>query len=217
MKNLKIGVRLGIGFAVTLALLIAIAVVGVTRIAALNAEVEGLVNDKFPKTVLANDIIEAINVTARALRNAALVKTPEEAAKELGRLSEQSKIISERVEKLEKTITSEKGKDLLKRLSAARAAYVPEMQKAAELARNGKRDETAVALMTSVRKVQNEYIAATVALIDFQTELMTKAGKEAEAAAENAERLLAILAVVAALLTAVFGWFITRSITKPVG
>ena len=216
MKNLKIGVRLGIGFAVTLALLIAIAVVGVTRISALNAEVEGLVNDKFPKTVLANDIIDAINISARALRNAALVKTPEEAAKELARLPEQSKVITERIEQLEKTITSDKGKELLKRLSAARAAYVPEMQKTAELARTGKRDETAAALMTSVRKVQNEYIAATVALIDFQTELMAKAGKDADAMADGAERILTILAVIASLLTAVFGWFITRSITRPV-
>ncbi len=216
MKNLKIGVRLGIGFAVTLALLIAIAFVGVTRISILNAEVEGLVNDKFPKTVLANDIIDAINISARALRNAALVKTPEEAAKELGRLPEQSKIISERIDQLEKTVTSDKGKELLKRLTAARAAYVPEMQKTAELARSGKRDETAAALMTSVRKVQNEYIAATVALIDFQTELVKKAGKDADAMADGAERLLTILAVIASLLTAVFGWFITRSITRPV-
>ena len=57
LNNLKIGIRLGIGFATTLLLLIAIAVVGVTRISVLNAEVEGLVNDKFPKTILALSLI----------------------------------------------------------------------------------------------------------------------------------------------------------------
>ena len=42
LNNLKIGVRLGIGFAITLVLLIVIAVIGVNRIASLNAEVDDL-------------------------------------------------------------------------------------------------------------------------------------------------------------------------------
>ena len=45
-KNLKIGVRLGIGFGLTLALLIIISVLSVTRINELNREIDDLVNDK---------------------------------------------------------------------------------------------------------------------------------------------------------------------------
>ncbi|MCX8017378.1 MAG: MCP four helix bundle domain-containing protein, partial [Rhodocyclaceae bacterium] len=56
LNNLKIGIRLGIGFAVTLALLIAISVVGFTRLNALNVELNDLVKDKFPKTVYANSV-----------------------------------------------------------------------------------------------------------------------------------------------------------------
>ena len=70
LNNLKIGVRLGIGFAVTLALLIAIAVIGYTRIGALNLEIDSMANDRFPKTVQANSMIDAINNIARQLRNA---------------------------------------------------------------------------------------------------------------------------------------------------
>ncbi len=84
--NMKIGVRLGVGFAVTLILLIAIAVISYTRLGALNTEIENMVSDKFPKTVLANEAVDQINITARAIRNALLVKTPEEAQKELDRL-----------------------------------------------------------------------------------------------------------------------------------
>ena len=60
-KNLKIGVRLGLGFAVTLALLITIASVSYLRLSALNGEIDLLVSDKFPKTVQANNVIDAIN------------------------------------------------------------------------------------------------------------------------------------------------------------
>lgn len=69
-KNMKIGVRLGIGFAVTLVFLITIAAVSYARLGALNNEVEILVNDQFPKTVQANNVIDAINNIARQLRNA---------------------------------------------------------------------------------------------------------------------------------------------------
>ena len=69
-KNLKIGVRLGIGFAVTLAFLIAIASISYLRITALGGEIELMVNDRFPKTVQANNLIDALNTVARQLRNA---------------------------------------------------------------------------------------------------------------------------------------------------
>ena len=70
LNSLKIGVRLGIGFAITLALLVIIAVLGINRISALNAEVTDVVKDKHPKTVYASNLIESVAVTARHLRNA---------------------------------------------------------------------------------------------------------------------------------------------------
>ena len=68
--NLRIGVRLAFGFALTLVLLMVVATLGVTRINTLNHEVAALVHDKFPKAVATNDMVGAINVIARRLRNA---------------------------------------------------------------------------------------------------------------------------------------------------
>ncbi len=104
--NLKIGVRLAIGFATTLVLLIVVATLGVMRINALNHEVESLVQDKFPKTVAANDIVGAINLIARRLRNAYIFPAAE-AQKELDGIQGQRDIISDRIEKLDKSITSD--------------------------------------------------------------------------------------------------------------
>lgn len=52
LNNLKIGVRLGTGFTITLILLTVVAVAGVTRIQALNGEIEDIVIDEFPKVVM---------------------------------------------------------------------------------------------------------------------------------------------------------------------
>ena len=75
-KNLKIGVRLGIGFATVLILLSTIGVMSYQRINALNDEITNMVNDKYPKTVVANDIIDNINGIARFMRNTLLMKEP---------------------------------------------------------------------------------------------------------------------------------------------
>ena len=216
LNNLKIGVRLGIGFAVTLALLITVATVSYVRIAALNTEIEGMVDEKFPKTVQANDIIDAINAIARQLRNAYIYSGAEQ-QKSLDAIAPERKKISDNLEKLEKSITSDKGKEILKKVQTARAGYVGSQDKFLELLKADKKVEIVALMQGELRKTQSEYLKAVSDLIDFQTELMAKAGKEADEMAGAAERLIIILSVIASILTALFGWFITRSITKPVG
>ena len=216
LNNLKIGVRLGIGFAVTLALLITVATVSYVRIAALNTEIEGMVDEKFPKTVQANDIVDAINAIARQLRNAYIYSGAEQ-QKSLDAIAPERKKISDNLEKLEKSITSDKGKEILKKVQTARAGYVGSQDKFLELLKADKKVEIVALMQGELRKTQSEYLKAVSDLIDFQTELMAKAGKEADEMAGAAERLIIILSVIASILTALFGWFITRSITKPVG
>ena len=216
LNNLKIGVRLGIGFAVTLVLLIAIATASYMKLAMLNGEINDLVKVDFPKTVQANDVIDAINVIARRLRNA-YIFSGADSQKEIDAIPEQRKVISDRLEKLEKSITSDKGKEILKKVQTARAAYVTDQDKFLELLKAGKRDDMVALLQGSLRKSQTEYMGSINTLVDFQTELMEKSGKEADEAATAAERLVLILSVVAVLLTIAFAFLITRSITKPVG
>ena len=217
LNNLKIGVRLGIGFAITLLLLIAVAAVGYTRITSLDEEIENMVTDKFPKTVQANDIVDAINAIARIQRNSLLVKGEDNMRRELDRIPGERKKIGDALDKLNETITSDAGKAVLKGMVAARTAYVPLQEKFDTLMRAGKRDEANDLLLGDLRKIFNEYLKAVNELIAFQTKLMEESGKHAEAEANAARTLLLILGVVASLMTVAFAWYITRSITKPVG
>jgi methyl-accepting chemotaxis protein len=215
LNNLKIGLRLGIGFAITLVLLISIAAVSYIRVGTLNHEIEGMIDDKFPKTVQANNIIDAINSIARQLRNA-YIYSGDEQKKSLDAIGPQRQIITENLDKLEKTITSDKGKEVLGRVKAARVAYVASQDKFLDLLKQDKKAEIVALMQGELRKTQTDYLKATNDLIDFQTDLMRKAGKEADELANQTETLLLTLGVIAALLTVVFAWYITRSITKPV-
>ncbi len=212
--NLKIGVRLAFGFALTLVLLIVVAALGVTRINTLNHEVAALVQDKFPKAVATSDVVGAINVVARRLRNA-YIFSGVDAQKELDAIPEQRKIISDRLEKLEKTITSDTGKGLLKNVNDARALYVVQQNQFIEDVKADRKEAAASLLMHELRQTQANYIAAIMKLSDYQDVLVKQAGVDAEALADASERLLLILTIAAALLSVVTGWLITRSITRP--
>jgi methyl-accepting chemotaxis protein len=217
LNNLKLGVRLGIGFAITLALLVVIAVTSYSRLGALNNEIENMVNDKFPKTVMANDMNEAINVIARQLRNAYIMNGTER-TKALDAIPEQRKIITERLEKLDKIVTSDKGRELLKQIQTARIAYVTQQDNAVEMIKSeAKQTEFAALLEGDLRKTQTEYIKAINAMVDLQTELMQKAGKDADELVTSTERLILILGVAASVLSIVVGWVITRSVIKQIG
>ncbi|EKE17872.1 MAG: hypothetical protein ACD_10C00232G0001, partial [uncultured bacterium] len=216
LNNLKIGVRLGIGFAVTLALLITIALISITRIADLNTDIQLMTNDRFPKTVQANNVIRAINVIARNLRNAVIFSGAEQ-QNSLDAIAPQRKIITENIEKLEATITAEKGKELLKKISTDRMVYVANQDKLIELIKADKAAEIALFMQTELRTSQTNYINSVDQLIKFQVDIMETAGTAAAENAAQANRLLTILASIAAVLTALFGFFITRSITRPIG
>lgn len=215
MNNLKIGVRLGIGFAVTLALLVIIAVVSYVRIAELNEGIQQMTNDRFPKTVQANNIVDSINNIARHLRNAYIYSGAEQ-QKSLEAIAPERKQITENIEKLQATVRSEKGKAILSRIHSARAAYVVTQEKFIELLKADKRADIVGLMQGDLRKTQSEYLASVNELIKFQTDAMEKTGQLAGESAAAASRMITILASIATLLTAIFGFVITRSITRPV-
>jgi methyl-accepting chemotaxis protein len=215
-KNLKLGVRLGLGFGFVLVLLTIISAIAYVRVGSLNADIGDMVNDKFPKTVLANDIVDSINVIARAMRNSLLVKSPEEVAKELGRIDEARKNIVENFGKLEKTITSEEGKRFLSRAFEARKVFVADQDKFIELQKTGKRDEAIDFLVNRMRKTQGDYIAAVNELIDFQSQLMKKVGEDAAQVSGQTQTLILLMGLSAVLIAAGFAFWVTRSITTPI-
>lgn len=213
-KNLRIGVRLGIGFGLMVLLLATISVIAYLRLMQINSNIGDVINDKFPKTVLANDVVDQINVIARALRNSLLVK-PDEAQKEIDRVTDARKIISEKLDKLDKLIQSADGKKALANVMDARKLYVEDQNHFLELQKAGKRDEAIELMVVKMRKTQGDYIKAVSELVAFQSALMKTTGEDANAAVEGAQRLILILSISAILIAIGFAFWVTRSITQP--
>jgi methyl-accepting chemotaxis protein len=212
---MKIGLRLGLGFGITVLLLVVVSSIAYVRVAQIDRDIADLVNDKFPKTVWANNVVNELNVVARAVRNAVLLKNPDEVQKELGRIPESRKIIATNIEKLEKAVASEEGKKIFAKMLDARKNYLAGLDKYLELQKAGKREETVALLMGEMRTAQNEYIAGLGELVAHQSASMEKSGKAADEMASATQTLVIGLSLAAMLIAIGFGFWVTTSITRP--
>jgi methyl-accepting chemotaxis protein len=215
-KNMKIGLRLGLGFGLIVVLLITMSITTIMQMKTISGKLDTVVNDRFPKTVIANGIIDNVNVVARALRNMALLTDSTKINAEHQRILEARKKVGDDFDKLKESITSVEGKKLLTSALDARATYIPAQDQVIKLLDEKKKDAAVALMMGEFRTLQNTYMDNTVKLIEFQSELTNKDGETGLAAAKNAELTIYLLAGFILLFSIIAAIFITGSITRPI-
>ncbi|MEF8756559.1 MAG: methyl-accepting chemotaxis protein [Accumulibacter sp.] len=215
-KNLRIGVRLGVGFGAVLGLLILVSTLAYSRLEELNTQIEDIVRHRYPTTATAHDIVDQLNIIARALRNTLLVRQPQEVRKELERVSEARQKIAAGFAKLHKAMVTVPDRKLMAKVDDERTAYENDQKAFLDLVSTGKRDEAVDFMLTSLRKTQNQHISGVNDLIGYLSDRMIETGRNAEEMSATAERLIAILGAVAVLTTLLVSWISMRSITRPV-
>lgn len=77
LSNLRIGARLALGFALTIVIMLAMSLVGISRVQEVAGHTDKIVNDRYRKVALINDMRSQVNRGAQAMRNAML--TPDAA------------------------------------------------------------------------------------------------------------------------------------------
>ena len=140
LKNMKIGMRLGIGFGAVLILMLVIIGVALTRLRDSYHTTEQIVGDDWEQSMLANDLVSLAYDNAKARMELLLLgenqtAPPDSArlAKIFERIAENKKNINERVEKLEKMADSPEEKALLAQIHEHRAVYLTAFSKVSQL------------------------------------------------------------------------------------
>ena len=211
--NLSIRTRLLAGFGIVMFLSALLAFIALFSIRTINGDIDRIVNDRWPKTVQANNIIDNINVIARALRNAIILEDDQLVQQELDRIPEAIRIVTDNIDKLEKTVSSDKGKQLLNELKGKRVAYRDDLTKAMQLIKEGKKKEAGLYLVHTLRKTQSAYFVATAELIKYQSQLMDESGKDAASKARQAQKLILALILLAMVFSVGVSLFVVRSIS----
>ncbi|MFG6456609.1 methyl-accepting chemotaxis protein [Pelomonas nitida] len=216
LTNLRIGQRLGLAFAITIAFSILIAVYARFEMININAELDLMVDDRMVKVEQLHLIKDNVSSTARAVRNIAMLTDPDAIKKEIDSIAANRKSTVDLFDKLKASITSERGIKLLTAASDSRAPYSASTQRVIDLAKRDQRDAARDLLLSETQAAQQQYFSALEALVEFQKELMHAAAEKAGRSVDSASLNLLIAAIMAALAGAALAVLIARSVVSPI-
>jgi methyl-accepting chemotaxis protein len=215
LKNLKIGVRLGLGFFLVLAVLCVTLGNSVYSLRELNARVQSIATNRLPKAVAANKIVDEVNVIAVAMRDIAISANEDYVQRELQKINTAREVIKNQLAYLDETIALPKGKELLAAVKDARAQYLDGQTAFLKLSAADKLDDARAYLVNVVAPQQNRYIETVSALREFQTTLVEDDSKAAIALYQSSLRLILIFTAIGIIASIAIAIGITRSVTRP--
>jgi methyl-accepting chemotaxis protein len=214
-KNIKIGVRLGFGFGIMLALIAGIIWFGLGRLDSVYRITEKIVSKDWTKAALANDALTMVNDNARANMELLLVSDKEQHKKILERIESNKTKIGAAFEKLESMLYLAEGKALMEKVKERRKPYVASFAKISKLIDKGDRTSAAHTVEAEMLPALKEFIGAIEELVRFQGKIMDKSEDEAKQNYADARDVMLILGVVAVLIGMLFALVVTLSIVRP--
>ncbi len=196
--------RLGLGFALVLALLIAVAVVGISRMSQIQGRLEKIVNVSNAETRLALDMRAIVYDRMVSLRNLTLLNDAGDMEPELAKIADQSKKYAAADEKLSKmgaedgNVSADK-KALLTKLKEAETAAASLPAKAQELGMANNAEAATITLIKKLRPVQKKWLDALDELVTLEDKLNGQTADEAKSAFKAATTLMLVLGALYAL------------------
>lgn len=216
LTNIRIGARLGAGFAIVLVLLGASIGLGLRNMATIENELQEITKNHMVKMKAAEKMSKSqLSVSLAASK---LLLMTEESAK----TAEDKRLLAFRNEyneaslKLHELIVLEEGKAILGRIDAAALATRSLMDNVRRLGLENKTSEAATLMINDVVPAAARWQAALQEMLDHQTANTNKAEADAAAAYASAHILMLGLGGLAIVLGIAIAWLTTRSITIPV-
>jgi len=216
ITNLNIGFRLGLAFAVVVALLVGTASVGISNLASSNDKMNQIVNERYTLIALSNQIKNNGYRGNALLSNILMAANPESAKKYMDEYVAIRNLNATAYASLEKLLNTDKSKELYKEQFTARAAYGVSVRKFFDVMNAGQQQDARDIYQGDMSRLQGQYNVWVDKMVDHMAHEMSNDVIQASADAHHAVIEMIILAVTAALLATLIGTIITRSITGPI-
>jgi len=215
ISDLKIGQRLGLGIAVSAALLAITVWVGVSRLGEVKTALDTITDDRLPKIIAIKEMKENIRTRASVVRNVVLLNDEADIRKEAEALPRLRDAYVKLDKQLTDTIKAEPAKAALVKAQTAVAAIVAPTDAVVKLGVANKNEEATKLLLDTVRPLQTAALDALEDLAKLEIDSTEAFQKEAEKTYRWAITLMLALGAIAVGLLVFFGWLLVRSITRP--
>ncbi|WP_034299369.1 methyl-accepting chemotaxis protein [Herbaspirillum sp. RV1423] len=215
MKNLKIGTRLGIGFAAVLVLMSIITAIGVWRLQSVGKLTDFMVNDALVKERLVNAFYKSIELNVGRIVAAAKNADPVQQKFYKDQIVATISKNNEYVKQLEALFQDEQGKAMLNEINERRKVVIADNTAVFKEKDAGNEDAAKKIVDEKLMPDSQIYLAAIEKLSNVQSNAIASLTVEADRLFKTARTLMIALGAVALLAGIVLAVIITRSITRP--
>jgi methyl-accepting chemotaxis protein len=213
--NMKVGMRLALGFGLVMAMLAAITFTGILRLNDMNDSSSHVVDHTYPLAKEANDAALALMDNARIVRNLILLTDEKALASNKEAFDKNRAANGERFQHIEKTLATEQGREMFKAVTDARGVFNKYTDEVIVLAMAGKTAEATKVLYGENYKTQAAFFGAMKKFLEYEDKLMKDEGAKSAAIYQQARVLMLALAGAALLMAFGISSWVTRSITRP--
>jgi methyl-accepting chemotaxis protein len=214
LGNLKIGTRLGLAFASLLVMVLGIIGLAVLRLESQDELLGEFANDRVQQLVITHKWANSLLETGNYIRNIYLLDR-DSTGEQLTRLKEFKKMRASYREDLVKTIDTEQGRELVKNVMEARNRYVPDEDEFLRLFEANRLDEAKKQFLGKIVPEQAAYLDEIYKLIDYEVAQTAADRDTARVAYTRGRAIIVTIGALATLFSALFAFWITRSITDP--
>jgi methyl-accepting chemotaxis protein len=216
LTNMRIGIRLGLGFGLILLLLVVLGMLGISGMGNINQGCTRIVTGDYSKIKLANNINSRVSSIVEDIE---LMMLKDQA----GRIESKQDIDKLRLEykelmdKLEKLETTDKGKRLIEEAKVSLANAKKADNDVIELSLSNKTTEAITVFNKDAFPLIVKFRNSFKAIVQYQEEQMESSHAEAIRQFNSSRVTSGIIIGVAVLIGILISYFITRSITTPLG
>ena len=220
LNNMKVGTRLALGFALVLVLLVAVAVVGILRMAQIQDRLDHVVSVSNVSTGLVVEMRNNVSDRLASLRVLTLMTDPADMEPEIVKFKEQTAKYDAAQAKLTAlfaTYANGQEKTLLNQIKEHEATAMPAIGRATDLYLAANAMGATRVMIREVRPVQRKWTDALNALSALEDKQNAQSKADAETAFANARNFMLVLLVLAVVIGIVAAVVITRSLLKQLG
>lgn len=203
------------GFGVMLLLMIAMTCAALFWLSNIRHDLDDITLNRYPKAVIIDDIIKASLDNGRQIRSAILTANPGEVESALGTITTNQGVIKQRLEQLDRTVVSVKGKKLLADIHTSLDRLDAQYPAMMQYARSHNSASFVLQLKQSFAPANSQLWQALEALNQFQRKQMDKARTDASHAASTAVNTILILLLLACCLAIALALSIAAKVSRP--
>ncbi|SFB24855.1 methyl-accepting chemotaxis protein [Collimonas sp. OK607] len=217
IANLKVGTRMGIGFAIVLALSVVSTVIGISNLRQVAMATEQMMEKPLVKERLVSDW--GVLTTSAIVRTSFIVKSTDGslATTFAEDIDASVKKGSELQKTLEPLLTSDAEKELYKSIKVLREKYQQSKVLAMKAKQDGNGEESSRIYNDVFLPDSKNYKGQLDELLSLQRKSIDQTGREVAQLYDRSFNLMVLLGVLMIALGAVCAFLISRSITRPLG